>query len=96
MDLKPTGRVRGAAGHTGCVEVHPDRPVMSDADNASEARLQGLVNDVADRLFYRLTFVSHSRGDIVSNRVADKMLANSGAGNGAGLVIGVCAGTDDR
>src|SRR5437879_11629199 len=89
--------VDGGAVHPFAVEGHDDVTAMIHGDETAVA-LQSckLAHRRARRLRQRLVKVVHARRDVVREHAADESLAEAGPRDGAGAVIGVIPGADDR
>src|SRR2546430_13564692 len=96
-DVAPAARVARAAEHADAVEIHGDVPVPVHGDHAplAAAAAQLLVDELAHRLRERQVPVFHQRADVVGDHLTDEELALSGAGDRAGVIVGVGARTDD-
>src|SRR5262245_37469761 len=99
MHLAVAGDV--AAVHAETVLRHRERVLAAlvQGDQAANppVRLIGqCVNRLLGRLLHWDLLVEHAGDDVVGDGVADKDLAGAGAGDAAGVIVGVGAGADER
>ena len=73
--------------------IVPSAPTAIRPPSSGSKRL---VQDVVNGVLQRLLEIGHAGGNVVGDGVADELLADAGAADGAGGVVGIGARADDR
>jgi hypothetical protein len=90
------GGVGGGAGHAAGGVVHDDGAVGGDGDEAAVVGIEGFVKHFVHGVFQRLLEIGHAGGNVEADSVANVLLAEAGAADGAGRVVGIRPGSDNR